>query len=205
MGVTYIVGKYLLLRGLIPGVQFPRHGRTVGYPTTPAQIPACGINAPYVLYNITHTVSQCHSVAAYKVGESNKVKAATTLSLRGSPRFLELDNPRLLRVHRKPVLAKPFRQHPHHPTGILVIREMDQVRIDRCALHLTPHLFRHTINTLVQDYGHDPVKIRAVAEWMDEAVQDVRTHWDLDNLRQGQILSTKSGRHDKPAQPRLLI
>lgn len=40
-----------------------------------------------------------------------------------------------------------------------------------------------TINTIVQDYGHDRAKIRAVLGWMDEAVQDTYTHLDLDHLK----------------------
>ena len=55
--------------------------------------------------------------------------------------------------------------------------------IDREARRLTPHSFRHTINTIVRNSGHDPAKIRAVLGWMDEAVQDNYTHWNLDHLR----------------------
>ncbi|MBA7675023.1 hypothetical protein ES703_83251 [subsurface metagenome] len=43
--------------------------------------------------------------------------------------------------------------------------------------------FRHTINTMVRNAGHDPAKVQAVLGWMDEAVQDNYTHWDLDHLR----------------------
>jgi integrase len=42
---------------------------------------------------------------------------------------------------------------------------------------------RHTINTIVRNSGHDPAKIRAVLGWMDEAVQENYTHWDLDHLK----------------------
>ena len=47
---------------------------------------------------------------------------------------------------------------------------------------LTPHCFRHTINTIVRDSGHDPAKIRAVLGWMDEAIQDNYTHWEPEHL-----------------------
>jgi integrase len=60
---------------------------------------------------------------------------------------------------------------------------MDHAGIDRQARHLTPHSFRHTINTLVRNSGHDPAKIRAVLGWMDEAIQDNYTHWGLDHLK----------------------
>ncbi len=48
---------------------------------------------------------------------------------------------------------------------------------------LTPHSFRHTINTIVRDSGHDPAKIRAVLGWMDEEIQDNYTHWEAESLR----------------------
>ena len=48
---------------------------------------------------------------------------------------------------------------------------------------LTPHSFRHTINTIVRDAGHDPAKIRAVLGWMDEEIQDNYTHWEAESLR----------------------
>lgn len=60
---------------------------------------------------------------------------------------------------------------------------LERAGIDHQARHLTPHSFRHTINTIVRDSGHDPAKIRAVLGWMDEAVQDTYTHWDLDHLK----------------------
>jgi integrase len=48
---------------------------------------------------------------------------------------------------------------------------------------LTPHSFRHTINTIVRDSGYDPAKIRAVLGWMDEEIQDNYTHWQTEDLR----------------------
>ena len=61
---------------------------------------------------------------------------------------------------------------------------MDRSTIDRQNRHLTPHSFRHTINTLVRNSGHDPAKIRAVLGWMDEAIQNNYTHWDVDHLKE---------------------
>ena len=60
---------------------------------------------------------------------------------------------------------------------------MEHANIDRQARHLTPHSFRHTINTLVRNSGHDPAKIRAILGWIDEAIQDNYTHWNLDYLK----------------------
>ena len=48
---------------------------------------------------------------------------------------------------------------------------------------LTPHSFRHTINTIARNSGHDPAKIRAVLGWMDEEIQDNYTHWEAEHLR----------------------
>ena len=48
---------------------------------------------------------------------------------------------------------------------------------------LTPHSFRHTINTIARNSGHDPAKIHAVLGWMDEEIQDNYTHWEAEHLR----------------------
>jgi len=60
---------------------------------------------------------------------------------------------------------------------------MKKAGIDWQARHLSPHSFRHTINTIVRNSGQDPAKIRAILGWMDEAVQENYTHWDLDHLK----------------------
>ena len=60
---------------------------------------------------------------------------------------------------------------------------MERAGIDWQARHLSPHSFRHTINTIVRNSGQDPAKIRAILGWMDEAVQENYTHWDLDHLK----------------------
>jgi integrase len=41
---------------------------------------------------------------------------------------------------------------------------LDRAGIDRRARCFTPHSFRHTINTIVRNSGHDPAKIRAVMD-----------------------------------------
>jgi integrase len=60
---------------------------------------------------------------------------------------------------------------------------LERAEIDRQGRCLTAHSFRHTINTIVRNSGHDPAKIRAILGWMDEAVQENYTHWDLDHLK----------------------
>lgn len=49
---------------------------------------------------------------------------------------------------------------------------------------ITPHSFRHTLNTLLRDAGQDPAKIRAALGWAGERVQDGYTHWDAEHLRE---------------------
>jgi integrase len=63
-------------------------------------------------------------------------------------------------------------------------RALKRAEIDRQARRLTAHSFLHTINTIVRNSGHDPAKIRAILGWMDEAVQENYTHWDLDHLKE---------------------
>jgi hypothetical protein len=46
---------------------------------------------------------------------------------------------------------------------------MKRAGIDWQSRHLSPHSFRHTINTIVCNSGQDPAKIRAILGWMDEA------------------------------------
>jgi integrase len=49
---------------------------------------------------------------------------------------------------------------------------MERAEIDWQARRLSPHSFRHTINTIVRSSGHDPARIRAILGWMDEAIQE---------------------------------
>jgi len=60
---------------------------------------------------------------------------------------------------------------------------LKRARIEPGDRWLTPHSFRHTINTIVRTSGHDPAKIRAVLGWMDEEIQDNYTHWEAEHLR----------------------
>ena len=62
-------------------------------------------------------------------------------------------------------------------------KALQKARIERGDRWLTPHSFRHTINTIVRDAGHDPAKIRAVLGWMDEQIQNNYTHWETEHLR----------------------
>jgi integrase len=63
-------------------------------------------------------------------------------------------------------------------------RALRRAEIEPAGRWLTPHSFRHTVNTIVRDAGQDPAKIRAVLGWMDEAIQDNYTHWEAQHLRQ---------------------
>ena len=63
------------------------------------------------------------------------------------------------------------------------LQGLKAAEIDPGPRWLTPHSFRHTINTIVRDSGHDPAKIRAVLGWMDEEIQDNYTHWQTEDLR----------------------
>lgn len=60
---------------------------------------------------------------------------------------------------------------------------LKRAEIDPGDRWITPHSFRHTINTIVRNSGHDPAKIRAVLGWMDEEIQDNYTHWEAEHLR----------------------
>jgi site-specific recombinase XerD len=51
------------------------------------------------------------------------------------------------------------------------------------ARHLTPHSFRHSLNTLLLDAGVDAAKIRAALGWTSTGVQDGYTHWGAGHLR----------------------
>ena len=48
--------------------------------------------------------------------------------------------------------------------------------------NLKPHSFRHSLNTLLRDFGYDAGKIRASLGWSNEAVQEGYTDWDSMNF-----------------------
>ena len=60
---------------------------------------------------------------------------------------------------------------------------MVAAKIDARARNLTPHSFRHSLNTLLLDSGMDPAKVRAALGWSSVGVQDGYTHWDSSHLR----------------------
>ncbi len=60
---------------------------------------------------------------------------------------------------------------------------MKTAKIAARARNLTPHSFRHTLNTMLLDSGMDPAKVRAALGWTSVGVQDGYTHWDSDHLR----------------------
>jgi integrase len=61
---------------------------------------------------------------------------------------------------------------------------MNRAMIDRIGRNVSPHSFRHSLNTLLRDAGQDPAKIRAALGWSQESVQDSYTHWELAHLRE---------------------
>ena len=47
--------------------------------------------------------------------------------------------------------------------------------------NLRPDSFRHSLNTLLRDFGYDAGKIRAALGWSDEKVQEGYTDWNAMN------------------------
>ena len=105
-----------------------------------------------------------------------------------SERMVEkLDNLRLFSLHLKPDDFL-FCYDDGKRVGETWWRERFRAALKRAGIDvgdrwLTPHSFRHTINTIVRDSGHDPAKIRAILGWMDEEIQDNYTHWETEHLR----------------------
>jgi integrase len=59
-------------------------------------------------------------------------------------------------------------------------------KIDRIGRRLSPHSFRHTLNTLLRAANKDSAKIRAALGWKQESTQDGYTEFkveDLEDLR----------------------
>ncbi len=63
------------------------------------------------------------------------------------------------------------------------VAAMKNAEIDRVARRLSPHSFRHSLNTLLRDAGKDPAKIRQVLGWRQERVQDGYTHFDIEHFQ----------------------
>jgi integrase len=70
---------------------------------------------------------------------------------------------------------------------------MTAAKIDAAGRRLSPHSFRHTLNTLLRDQGLDPAKIRAALGWAGERIQDQYTHWAAEHLREQAGIITKLG------------
>jgi integrase len=51
------------------------------------------------------------------------------------------------------------------------------------ARNLSPHSFRHTLNTLLRDRGKDSAKIREVLGWRQEKTQENYTHFDIEHFK----------------------
>jgi site-specific recombinase XerD len=60
---------------------------------------------------------------------------------------------------------------------------MDKAAIDRKARNLSPHSFRHTLNTILIDAGKDPAKVRSVLGWRHEKTQENYTHFDIEHFK----------------------
>lgn len=60
---------------------------------------------------------------------------------------------------------------------------MKTAGIDTGARGLTPHSFRHSLNTLLRDQGVPDEKIRAVMGWSNPETQAGYTHWKPEHLR----------------------
>jgi integrase len=63
-------------------------------------------------------------------------------------------------------------------------RAMAEAGIAAAGRRLSPHSFRHTLNTLLRDSGMDPAKIREALGWAGERIQDQYTHWAAEHLRE---------------------
>lgn len=60
---------------------------------------------------------------------------------------------------------------------------VEEQGLERVKRNLTPHSFRHTLNTLLRDRGKDSAKIREVLGWQQERTQDRYTHFDIEHFQ----------------------
>jgi integrase len=60
---------------------------------------------------------------------------------------------------------------------------VEKLGLGRVKRNLTPHSFRHTLNTLLRDRGKDSAKIREVLGWQQERTQDRYTHFDIEHFK----------------------
>ncbi len=68
-------------------------------------------------------------------------------------------------------------------------KALDNLKIDRRGRLLSPHSFRHTLNTLLRDAGKDPAKIRKVLGWRQERTQDNYTHFQIEHFRDLRLMN----------------
>jgi len=62
------------------------------------------------------------------------------------------------------------------------IRAMERASINFEERNLTPHSFRHTLNSILKSKGYSAEMIRASLGWSDEKIQDNYTHWKPESL-----------------------
>lgn len=60
---------------------------------------------------------------------------------------------------------------------------MVKAKINAKVRRLTPHSFRHSLNTLLRDQGVPDEKIRAALGWTNEKTQDGYTHFSAEHLQ----------------------
>ena len=56
-------------------------------------------------------------------------------------------------------------------------KAMESAGIEYRERNISPHSFRHTLNSLLRGSGADTAKLRATFGWADEDIQDNYTHW----------------------------
>ncbi|ADK81882.1 tyrosine-type recombinase/integrase [Sediminispirochaeta smaragdinae] len=66
--------------------------------------------------------------------------------------------------------------------GVIKAKKKVKENEDPNPRNLTPHSFRHTLNTLLLSNGYDSGKIRATLGWTSEKIQDNYTHFSIDHL-----------------------
>jgi integrase len=62
-------------------------------------------------------------------------------------------------------------------------KAMEAARIDYKGRDLSPHSFRHTLNTVLRSRGISDITLRAAFGWTDEKTQENYTHTQLEHLK----------------------
>ncbi len=60
---------------------------------------------------------------------------------------------------------------------------MKKAEIDVKARHITPHSFRHTLNSLLLAAGADPMKVRLALGWASARIQENYLHLAVEQLK----------------------